>query len=1144
MKAFSQLDVEDFNSGAILVYNSGMPDNMTPERGVSPEFLRSLGKPATLPANEISEQAAKNFPQPEARTSVPDIRMQRGNGEEKDPNEERRLHELRLQEMYGERATYLRTLVLNLRELKRIGTDTSELDKLALAGEILALKIDNQSLESVDEKKFDSNGDFARAEASLKNSIDKVKAAIDSQKQKGGKIDGRLKEDVVGWSYKSGNIYKDYIDVSEENGGGRKERLLNNERDKIADTYKNIIHTSLDEINSLNKYLENLRNPYPYDSRWTIQFFDQALEQVNDSLRNKERFDDEGVAILKLLKRDILWASSVARVDEAMGPAFETYFDGELELSRLRTSHTELTAEDFMRVFSKRLPGEELSEAETSLVKKILDKSKMLEFTAKDEAEISKDKIGLREAAVEMQDRYGKLLYQVVGVGQKNLELVEDRKTFKERDADKEGGEHYMDVDRVTYEFLSEVFNVKSVFDPKDYTTVDEKGNVVVNEGDRKELRQEAFESLRYKDKGGVSGKDGYKVKEAILNPFCMHKRSDEIADRTFKARVRELLLNNDKYSELLEKWEKEFKDDSLSEEELTSAIHKEVDKIFNNTDTRIMNWENSDEDTPFKRLADTVMSSLNNLEQGTLASGEHGWEWKYDKVAPFEIKPSKEDDHTKQFIEVDSRWNGEKIIWKKDDVDKEVWDVFTTKILFKETKLGREGKTFFIDNSGSEKEIKKSGLTQAQWNALSSADKASKHRSYEFSPEEWSYLSSKTIDTEIGNTGKDKARLQSENGIQFFVKRISELGSIYDSHDITTVMFLARHLVEYDKLADTRSTIFPATIGWYRDLWESEPPYWRPRIEYLAPKDLKLKEMIGVEGDVGITKPGNVLENAVGRNWYKIGENKRISQKYGRYDPKAAEFVRDNVWAFVTPFLEKPGDRDSDHIVLPIFIPTQIKDMNFWRMVSLEKPSARVRDYPRKSIWHERLSGKVLSGLKWENMDKYKYSWALVTNDQMERWLGPLATPHDFSRMTADEVKKHYMMPSGLSEKEAGKRARLGGRGGLVPEGVLRATVFAQNKIITSMVFSNVTSNPGLEPLLTNGINDWIKKWVSPWLNEMFDMPSEVRGCTNYGGTAAQSAAVTRMQLEKLVRSIIKSSYEQKNEIDASLFNIGKLYK
>ncbi|KKR43385.1 MAG: hypothetical protein UU51_C0009G0008 [Microgenomates group bacterium GW2011_GWC1_41_20] len=57
-----------------------MPDGMSPENKPqsSMDYMRSYGKPADLPADNVSMQAAKDFPQPESRANVPDIRMQLG----------------------------------------------------------------------------------------------------------------------------------------------------------------------------------------------------------------------------------------------------------------------------------------------------------------------------------------------------------------------------------------------------------------------------------------------------------------------------------------------------------------------------------------------------------------------------------------------------------------------------------------------------------------------------------------------------------------------------------------------------------------------------------------------------------------------------------------------------------------------------------------------------------------------------------------------------------------------------------------------------------------------------------------------------------------------------------------------------------
>jgi hypothetical protein len=81
-----------------------MPDNMTPEQGKSSiDFMRTLGQPVQLPGAQETAKAALEFPQPEAKGYVPDIRMQKvddseESGEEKrdkDEQEYRKRHQFR-----------------------------------------------------------------------------------------------------------------------------------------------------------------------------------------------------------------------------------------------------------------------------------------------------------------------------------------------------------------------------------------------------------------------------------------------------------------------------------------------------------------------------------------------------------------------------------------------------------------------------------------------------------------------------------------------------------------------------------------------------------------------------------------------------------------------------------------------------------------------------------------------------------------------------------------------------------------------------------------------------------------------------------------------------------------------------------------
>jgi len=381
------------------------------------------------------------------------------------------------------------------------------------------------------------------------------------------------------------------------------------------------------------------------------------------------------------------------------------------------------------------------------------------------------------------------------------------------------------------------------------------------------------------------------------------------------------------------------------------------------------------------------------------------------------------------------------------------------------------------------------------------------------------------------------------KDGNFYIVKRKSEMGSIYNNHDVTTVAFLARHIIDYDAMADTRGggvLVFP-TIGSYRERWESEPPYFRPLVGEFAKNDKQLLKRLGIneKGEIvpgGMLSGDNPLENRQARRALLKGKNGFQTQTYGKFDPRARDFIRDNVWAYVTPFLEKPGDPNSDYLVLPVFMPTML-DINFWKGVSLDEPSARTSDHKSLSIWHRRLLGEKNSELDWANMDRYKYSWIRVSHDQMERWLGPIVTPHEFNRSTAPEYEKHYDKPTGMAEKELGKRARLGGRMFDFDDGVLRATSFAQNKVLASARLSGLL---GAEPVTDLEIESQLTKWqrgdVAEAMNVLLDMPSKVRKIYNYPGTAAQSAVLTFLQARKIIWSMIKHNTGRKEEVSGSL--------
>lgn len=809
-------------------------------------------------------------------------------------------------------------------------------------------------------------------------------------------------------------------------------------REIIAESYVNIIHAGLDEMNELNTYLEQLKNPYPYDSRWSIEFFKRGLQSVSDKLRNKNKLDDEGIALCKMLKRDLTWAWSAAKMDEALGPAFELYFAGEMMLSKLRSPHVTLLARDFMRTFSKNVEGLDLTAEQANLVKLTLSKIKNENVgidVADDPLEAERyrnlQEKGLREVAVEYQDTYGKWLYELSAVNQKNLELGWNESA---NPATQEEGEHYAKIDEVTFRFLSEVF------------------------ASNKDLGTD--NNLVYVARDGTK----YRVKDSLLNHFCM-PRNDEKAAMAYQGRMHELVVRNDHFqarlTDLRNRW------NTLGPDDRKNALEALAKEVVDAGDKRISTWENLDERNPYDRLADTIIHNLNNFEKGTLGSGDLGWSWVYEKSGAW----GNGNDANGDFV----------YHWVKDG------SVYKQEKFYKKTQPSGE----------------------------------------------WKRLVKKAED--------DRLRIQPENQlttagnaqVEFVVRRKSELGSIYDNHDVTTVMFMARHIIDYDMLAETRSLIFPPTISWYREMWESQPPYYKPDIKELAANDHELLAWLGLEGSEGILTSGNFLENEDGRLAFKEGEEGKLPHKFGKMDAGVVKFIKENMWAFVVPWLDKPGKKDSSYLVLPVFMPTMVEDMSFQRMVTLEEPSGRVRDHAKATIFHKRLAGAKMSEMNWKNMDKYKFNWVEVTTDQMARWLTPLVVPHEFDRAAKDEVAKQLEMPSGTAHKESGKRKRLGKRAGKVIEGVIRAVYDPQTEIISSMKLSGALATGRTGTDVAHFIDgEWISKWVTPWLNDILDMPGTVRGVSNYSGTAAQVGLVTAWQMEKIIKSAIEHGGLQRENV------------
>ncbi len=817
-----------------------------------------------------------------------------------------------------------------------------------------------------------------------------------------------------------GSLIKDLRNLAKEKSEPEREKI----RERLAENRLRVYQTSLDELETINRYLEGLKNPYPYDSRWSIQLFDTILKTINTTLREKRTtdaegkekgrgLDKEGKAFLKMMKADMLWAMSFARVNEAMGPAYELYYDGELELSRLRSVHTELLAGDFSKVFKKEIDGLHITPEERALTQKIISKTPDAYMDGDERYKSLKEK-SLREVSIEYQDAYDKWSLDSIAATQKNLEygFGVDKNG---KPLDTEQGDHYKPVDPLTFNFLNKLFDPKGASGGEDIVYINKNG-------------------------------EKFKVRSQLLNPYCM-PRDDDYAYKAYYTRMHELVVGDKEYRNALDRIKSGLANKSIDSAQAEAEVNALVEKIITKADARVEKWESLDENNPFDRVAGIAIKGMINLEKGKLVSGELGWGWAYEKTPLTKLVEGME----------------------------------------------RKDAQAYID--------------------------------------------------------ENRAKIQGPSGSEFIVIRKSELGSIYHNHDVTTVVFWARHIIDYDMLAETRGSILPPTIGAYRNKWISEPPYYRPDLMEFAKDDDVLLKRLGLVGDEGILSPGNKMENRLARKVYMQGKVGLQEQTYGKVDEGVKKYIRNNVWAYMTPFLNDPNKGDY-YLTTPVFLPTFIADINFDRALCLEAPGARARDYPNKSVWHERLSGKSISDLKWENMDKYKYNWALVTNEQMERWLGPWVTPAAFNRATKEEFEKHTSMPGGMAEKESGKRFRLGGRGGTVMEGILRATVGAQSKVWAAVSGSGVM---GKEPdnwpdtlsikseELKLLLDNFRKVWIAPWVNTELDMPATVRGVKNYSGTAAQLLIISYQQARRIVASAIVNSYRQSADVNFSMSELDK---
>jgi hypothetical protein len=1104
-----------------------------PKEQSSIEAMMHLSE-VTKPAGAEGQlQAAQEFPQPEFRSTLPDIRMMAGRKEEEkvDPDKERLEQEMRRSRMLEQgKESHLYRFFGHVQRLKEI---EDELDNTT--------RDIRESLENITGIEAlpvaDSKGDVSVAKKQLMDSAKELKAVLN---QNQGKIDGKLLE-KYNEQVKNENIdFDKYAKL--------KEVRLNRERIQIKRTFENLSHNCLDEINGLNKYLEHFRNPYPYDSRYSIQSLEQYLGAVNDWLRNGEKLNKEGEALALILKRDLTWCVSVARVTENMGPALESFFDGEMVLQKQRGPHTDILAEDYIRFLAATVDGLEPTLEQRDLIKRTFKEA---------------EKLGMRERAVELQDAFGIVLYKLVAVGQKNFEFG-----WKN---DPEAGENYAEIDEPAYLFLKSVFGTDTIYDPFDYILkYKENGEPVLDTAKIEEfLKKQATEGkLTYKNGKG----EEFEVNTRVMNPFCMDK-SDEIAMRDLKARTLELVKNYKEYFD---------SDGKLKGNPEVLAL-----KVRSEADKKILRWERWDIEDPDFCLTDTVIRSMSILEKGVLAGGDLGWTWKYEKITL--LKTSKDN---RQYIEINNKkiYRGDHVTGG-DKYSEGFWNFLDTHIVFKPNRLGvdmdrdldgnvdifypGEPTTKDLETADGKKEItvyKKIKIKKIANEKWKPEDEKARHDAGEFSETEFNLLTNlaiKTFEDELGdpdgNNNPDLVRIQvlkkkdksgKEIEYQTIVRRESKLGSIYETSDITTIAFWARHIPEYDELAYSRSTLIFPTIGWQRERWFQQPPYWRPEIKVFANRDKQLLNSLFNHG--GILSEYSFFENETAKRFYALGKKGLQSAMYKPFNEKVKEYIKDTAWALVTPWSNNPGHPEVEYdLVMPIFLPPAITDVNFWRAITLDERSGKVSENEKGTVWHRRLQGKGYSELKWKRMDVNKSSWYVNNLDQLERWIGALITPHDYNRTTAAEVEKFYSVQNSLSEKEGGKRAGLSIRGNKYEDGVIRAGFFPQAKIFGDIYLGKVIPKAaeevtvliGSEASVDNaGLQKYLKGWeanmAAKWVNMYFDLPFTVKGVENYPGTASQVMIVTSMQARRIMASAVVSSVNQLQQVGGSIRTVENKYE
>lgn len=320
-------------------------------------------------------------------------------------------------------------------------------------------------------------------------------------------------------------------------------------------------------------------------------------------------------------------------------------------------------------------------------------------------------------------------------------------------------------------------------------------------------------------------------------------------------------------------------------------------------------------------------------------------------------------------------------------------------------------------------------------------------------------------------------------------ISKVCEIGSPYNANDVQTVMFWAYHNITYDNRIETRSNIIPATVGSYREKWEGKPPFWKPSLA-----DARLKD--DILNSVLKNIETNGYKDLVVRKGYREGLGK-INMNFGEIDPKVLKFISDNIWAITTPNL---NSKKGDYLLsLPIFLPTRINELNFWRTIAL---SLDKKALPNElNVWKETLGRKKLSDFNWELMKTHAVDWYHTNNEMMFRFLSLVTTPHSLDRDKGGEFNKFFSQATETNMRELIKRNRLAWRGSKYL-GSVTDTAIIPMLIVLSSAYNTEIFGPNGDVEGSN-LNEFDKD-ISWWINTCLEFTDKKGKVNNFGKSMA----------------------------------------